>query len=208
MDTLINCYCWWCQRAFITRDRGNCVFKLSLSVEHCVVIRTCTVLVTGTDIRRSVSGVLQALSYCFEENPFRFLVLTKQKVQHSRTIQIWIFKSDFKPSQTVNVKKCRATIVIMTTGITNLVLLVLMATAMYFLIKIYSAIRAVECNLHTVHDAGMEVTGRRMEQTGVVHGKQQTPIWSVENTGRDPEEHDERKIQVSQLRFVKNITSL
>ena len=83
-----------------------------------------------------------------------------------------------------------------------------MATAMYFLMKIYTAIRAVECSLHTVHYAGMEVTGPRMEQTGMVHGKQQTPIWSVENKGRDPEEHDERKIQVSQLRFVKNITSL
>ena len=89
------------------------------------------------------------------------------------------------------------------TGITSLVLFVFMAMAMYFLMKIYSAIRAVECGLHTVHDAGMEVTGRRVEQTGVVHGKQQTPIWSVENTGREPEEHDERKIQVSQLRFVK-----
>ena len=83
-----------------------------------------------------------------------------------------------------------------------------MAIAMYFLMKIYSAIRAVECNPHTFNDAGMEVTGRRMEQTGVVHRKQQTPVWSDENTGRDPEEHDERKIQVSQLRFVKNITSL
>ena len=54
----------------------------------------------------------------------------------------------------------------------------------------------------------MEDSGQRTGQTGVVHGKQQPPIWSVENTGRVPEENDERKIQVSQLRFVKNITSL
>ena len=188
MDTLINCYCWWCQRAFITRDRGNCVFKLSLSVEHCVVIRTCTVLVTGTDIRRSVSGVLQALSYCFEENPFRFLLLTKHK------------KCSIPEQPTVNVKKCRATILIMTTGIISFVLLVLMAIVMYFVMKIYSVLRPIECDLH---EAGIEVTGRKIAQTGAVH--QQTPVWRVENTERVPEEHDERKIQVSQFkRFVEN----
>ena len=106
----------------------------------------------------------------------------------------------------MNVKKCRATIVIMTTEIISLVLLVLMAIVTYFVMKNYSVLRAVECNLHTFYDAGIEVTGQRMVQTGVVH--QQTPIWRPPNKGRVPEEHDERKIQVSQLRFVKNITSL
>ena len=111
----------------------------------------------------------------------------------------------------MNVKKCTATtatIVIMTTGIISLVLLVLMAIVMYFVKKIYSVLRAVESNLNRVHDAGMEDSGQRTGQTGVVHGKQQPLIWSVENTGRVSEEIDERKIQVSQLRFVKNITSL
>ena len=111
----------------------------------------------------------------------------------------------------MKVKKCTAataTIVIMTTGIISLVLLVLMATVMYFGKKIYSVLRAVESNLNRVHDTGMEDSGHRTGQTGMVHGKQQTPIWSVENNGRVPEENDERKMQVSQLRFVKNITSL
>ena len=111
----------------------------------------------------------------------------------------------------MNVKKCTAataTIVIMTTGIISLVLLVLMVTVMYFVKKTYSVLRAVESNLNRVHDAGMEDSGHRTGQTGMVHGKQQTPIWSVENNGRVPEENDERKMQVSQLRFVKNITSL
>ena len=105
------------------------------------------------------------------------------------------------PSPTV---KCRATIVIMTTGIISLVLLVLMAIVMYFVMKIYSVLRAIALNLHTFNDTGMEDTGRKMWQTRRIHGKQQTPIWSVENTGRVPEEHDERKIQVSQLTFVKD----
>ena len=99
----------------------------------------------------------------------------------------------------MNVKKCTATtatIVIMTTGIISLVLLVLMAIVMYFVKKIYSVLRAVESNLNRVHDAGMEDSGQRTGQTRVVHGKQQASIWSVENTGRVPEEHDERKIQV------------
>ena len=45
-----------------------------------------------------------------------------------------------------------------------------------------------------------------MGQTDVVH--KQTTIWRVENKGRILEEHDERKIHASQLRFVENITSL
>lgn len=44
----------------------------------------------------------------------------------------------------------------MTTGIISLVLLVLMATVMYFVKKIYSVLRAVESNLNRVHDTGME----------------------------------------------------
>ena len=72
--------------------------------------------------------------------------------------------------------------------------------------KNYSVLRAVECNLHTFHDAEIEVTGQRMGQAEAVH--QQTTIRRVENKGRVPEEHDDRKIQVSQLRFVKNITRL
>ena len=106
----------------------------------------------------------------------------------------------------MNVKKCTATIVIMTTEIISLVLLVLMAIVIYFVMKNYSVLRAVECNLHTFHDAGIEVTGQRMGQTDVVH--KQTTIWRVENKGRILEEHDERKIHASQLRFVENITSL
>ena len=106
----------------------------------------------------------------------------------------------------MNVKKCTATIVIMTTEIISLVLLVLMAIVIYFVMKNYSVLRAVECNLHTFHDAGIEVTGQRMGQTDVVH--KQTTIWRVENKGRVLEEHDERKIHASQLRFVENITSL
>ena len=88
----------------------------------------------------------------------------------------------------------------MTTGIISFVLLVLMAIVMYFVMNIYSVLRSIECDLH---EAGMEVTGRKIAQTGAVH--QQTPGWRVENTGRVPEEHDERKIQVSQFkRFVEN----
>ena len=83
-----------------------------------------------------------------------------------------------------------------------------MAIVMYFVKKIYSVLRAVESNLNRVHDPGKEDSEQRTAQTGVVHGKQQTPIWSVKNKGRVPEEHDERKIQVSRLRLVKNITSL
>ena len=45
-----------------------------------------------------------------------------------------------------------------------------------------------------------------MGQTDAVH--KQTTNWRVESKGRVPEEHDERKIYVSQLRFVENITSL
>jgi len=94
----------------------------------------------------------------------------------------------------------------MTTGIISFVLLVLMTIVIYFVMKIYSVLRPIECDLHTVHEAEIEVTERKIAQTGVVH--QQTPLCRVENTQRVPEEHDERKIQVSQLRFVKNITSL
>ena len=90
----------------------------------------------------------------------------------------------------------------------SLVLLVLMAIMIYFVIKNYSVLRAVECNLHTFHDAGIEVIGQRMVQTCVVHRQTTTWNWRVENKGRVPEEHDERKIQLTQLRFVKNITSL
>lgn len=138
-----------------------------------------------------MSGVLQALSYCLEENPFRFLLLTNYK------------KCSIPEQPTVNVKKCRATILIMTTGIISFVLLVLMAIVMYFVMKIYSVLRPIECDLH---EAGIEVTGRKIAQTEVVH--QQTPVWRVENTGRVPEEHDERKIQVSQFKkFVENSQS-
>ena len=138
-----------------------------------------------------MSGVLHTLSYCLEENPFRFLLLTKHK------------KCSIPEQPTVNVKKCRATILIMTTGIISFVLLVLMAIVIYFVMKIYSVLRPIECDLHTVHEAEIEVTGRKIAQTGVVH--QQTRVWRVENTGRVPEEHDERKIQVSQFkRFLEN----
>ena len=144
-----------------------------------------TALVTG-NVRGTVSGVLHTLSYCFEENPFRFLLLTKHK------------KCSIPEQPTVNVKKCRATILIMTTGIISFVLLVLMAIVMYFVMKIYSVLRPIECDLH---EAGIEVTGRKIAQTGAVH--QQTPVWRVENTGRVPEEHDERQIQVSQLFYFE-----
>ena len=86
------------------------------------------------------------------------------------------------------------------TGIISLVLLVLMAIVMYFVMKIYSVLRPIECDHH---EAWIEVTGRKIAQTEAVH--QQTHVWRVENTGRVPEEHDERKIQVSQFkRFVEN----
>ena len=83
-----------------------------------------------------MSGVLQALSYCFEENPFRYLLLTKHK------------KCSIPKQPTVNVKKCRATILIMTTGMIRFVLLVLMAIVIYFVMKMYSVLRSIECDLH------------------------------------------------------------
>ena len=57
----------------------------------------------------------------------------------------------------------------MTTEIISLVLLVLMAIIIYLVMKNHSVLRAVECNLHTFHDAGIEVTGQRMGQTEAVH---------------------------------------
>ena len=86
----------------------------------------------------------------------------------------------------------------MTTGLISFALLVSMAIVMYFGIKMYSVLRSIECDLH---EAGIEVTGRKIAQTGAVH--QQTPVWRAENTGRVPEEHDEGKIQVSQLFYFE-----
>ena len=95
----------------------------------------------------------------------------------------------------------------MTTGIISLVLLVLLAIVMYFVVKTYSVLRAVECSFYPVHDIEMDAATKRTELHGGVAPRQrQTLILMTEkyeNTSRVPQEHDERNKEVSELRFVK-----
>lgn len=111
---------------------------------------------------------------------------------------------------TVNVKTRTATnvtIVIMTTEIISLVLLVLMVIVMYFVMKIYSILRAHECSFHPVHDTEMDAASKRTELHGGVAARQRrTLIWMAEkyeNTSRVPQEHEERNKEVSELKSVK-----
>ena len=95
----------------------------------------------------------------------------------------------------------------MTTGIISLVLIVLMAIVMYFVMKIYSILRAHECSFHPVHDTEMDAATKRTELHGGVAARQRrTLIWMAEkyeNTSRVPQEHDERNKEVSELNCVK-----
>ena len=95
----------------------------------------------------------------------------------------------------------------MTTGIISLVLIVLMAIVMYFVMKIYSILRAHECSFHPVHDTEMDAATKRTELHGGVAARQRrTLIWMAEkyeNTSRVPQEHDERNKEVSELKSVK-----
>ena len=93
----------------------------------------------------------------------------------------------------------------MTTGII-IVLLVLVSIVMYFVMKIYSILRAVECSFHPVHDIEMEATKRTEVHGGVAPRQRQTLILMAEkyeNTSRVPQEHDERNSEVSELKFKK-----
>ena len=56
----------------------------------------------------------------------------------------------------------------MTTGIISLVSLVLVAIVMYFVMKIYSVLRAVECSFHPVHDIEMDAATKQTELHGGV----------------------------------------
>ena len=76
----------------------------------------------------------------------------------------------------------------MTTGIISLVSLVLVAIVMYFVMKIYSILRAVECSFHPVHDIEMEATKRTEVHGGVMF------LWNA---------HDERNKEVSEFKFEK-----
>ena len=78
---------------------------------------------------------------------------------------------------------------------------------MYFVMKIYSILRAHECSFHPVHDSEMGAATKRTELHGGVAPRQrQTLILMTEkyeNTSRVPEEHDERNSEVSELKFKK-----
>ena len=76
----------------------------------------------------------------------------------------------------------------MTTGIISLLLLVLVSIVMYFVMKIYSILRAVECSFHPVHDIEMEATKRTEVYGGVMF------LWNA---------HDERNKEVSEFKFEK-----
>ena len=159
-----------------------------------------------------------ALSYCFEENSFRFLSLTKHKKCNTDSrntnlnIQKWL---EAITLPTVNVKTCtatNATIVIMTTEIISLALLVLMVIVMYFVMKIYSILRAHKCSFHPVYDIEMDAATKRTElHGGVAPRRRQTLILMTEkyeNTSRVPQEHDERNKEVSELNSVKTLNSV
>ena len=72
-----------------------------------------------------------------------------------------------------------------------------MAIVMYFVMKIYSILRAHECSFHPVHDTEMDAATKRTELHGGVAARQRrTLIWMAEkyeNTSRVPQEHDERR---------------
>ena len=78
----------------------------------------------------------------------------------------------------------------MTTEIISLVLLVLMVIVMYFVMKIYSILRAHECSFHPVHDIEMDAATKRTELHGGVAPRQRrTLTWMAEkyeNTSRVP----------------------
>ena len=77
----------------------------------------------------------------------------------------------------------------MTTGIISLLLLFLVSIVMYFVMKIYSILRAVECSFHPVHDIEMEATKRTEVHGGVMF------LWNA---------HDERNKEVSsEFKFEK-----
>ena len=115
----------------------------------------------------------------------------------------------------MNVKKCtatNATIVIMKTEIISLVLLVLMVIVMYFVMKIYSILRAHECSFHPVHDIEMDAATKRTELHGGVAPRQRQTIILMtekyEKTSRVPQEHDERNKEVSKFKSVKTLNSV
>ena len=94
----------------------------------------------------------------------------------------------------------------MTTGIISLVLLVLVSIVMYFVMKIYSILRAVECSFHPVHDIETDAAKLTEVYGGVVPRKTQTLILMAgkyENTSHVPQELDESNKDVIELRFVK-----
>ena len=81
-----------------------------------------------------------------------------------------------------------------------------MVIVMYFVVKIYSILRAHECSLHQVHDIEMDATKQTELHGGVAPRQRQTLILMTEkyeNTSRVPQEHDERNKEVSELKSVK-----
>ena len=95
----------------------------------------------------------------------------------------------------------------MTTGIINLVLLVLVAIVMYFVMKIYSILKGVVCSFHPVPDIEMDATKRTEVHGKVVPRQRQTMTLMAEKyeyTSHVPQEHDERNSEVSELKFEKN----
>ena len=82
-----------------------------------------------------------------------------------------------------------------------------MVIVMYFVMKIYSILRAHECSFHPVHNIEMDAATKRTKLHGGVAPRQrQTLILMAEkyeNTSRIPQEHDERNKKVSELKVVK-----
>ena len=102
MDTLINCT--WClavsrRRTYITRDRRIVYLTIAFggtlyyhwnfhSTRHWY------------RYPRNREWSLASFVVLFRRKSFQISIADETKVQHSWTTQIWIFKSDFKPSQT------------------------------------------------------------------------------------------------------------
>ena len=64
----------------------------------------------------------------------------------------------------------------MTTGIISLVLIVLMASVMYFVMKIYSVLRGFERSFHQVHDIEMDAATKQTKLHGGVALRQRQTI--------------------------------
>ena len=148
---------------------GRLPSSLASTVSNFRLTEKCFILRVTGNIRGTLSRLRERLNHWRdsyqEENNFARIFLDKNP--------FWFLL--LVGTVTISERNGRNELA-MTTGIISLVLIVLMASVMYFVMKIYSVLRGFEHSFHQVHDIEMDAATKQTKLHGGVALRQRQTV--------------------------------